>query len=102
MKVKVDLLAGLDLRHPAAGRAPLHAEYRPQRRLAGGDDRSLPNAGQPLGKTDGGHSLPLAGGGGRSRSDQYQLAPRRKRGIGEYVQLQLGAITSDGLEIIFW
>ena len=81
-EVEVDVLHGHDLRVPAAGRAALHAEAGPERRLAQRDDRSLAEAVERLPEADRRRRLALARGRRRDRRDEHQrrLGPALARG----------------------
>src|ERR1044071_1932322 len=101
VKMQIDLLARLDLGFSSAGSSAFHAEHRPQRRLARRDDGPSANALQPLRKPNGRNGLPFTGRGRRGRSHQDKLASARERRIRKDIQLQLGAVTSNGLKIVF-
>jgi hypothetical protein len=96
VEVKIDLLARLHLGQAAAGRAALHAENRTQRWLAGGDDRLLADALQPLRQADGNHGFAFAGGGRGGGCDQDQFATYGKCRVVEQIQLDLGSEGADG------
>jgi len=54
-----------------------------------------------LSKPDGGNGLPFTGSRGRGGRYQDELAPARKRRISKDIQLQLGAVASNGLKLFF-
>ena len=81
-EVEVDVLHGDDLGIAAAGRPALHAEARPQRRLAQADRGLLADAVQPVAQADAGGGLAFAGRRGRDRRHQHQLAGRPCRPAG--------------------
>ena len=101
MKMQIDFLAGLNLRLSSPGGSAFHAKHRPQRRLARRNDRPAANALQPLREPDGGHGLPFTGSRRRGGRYQDELASARKRRIRKNIQLQLGAVASNGLKVIF-
>ena len=71
-EVEVDVLHRHDLREPAAGGAPLHAEAGPQGRLAQRDDGPLAEAVERLAEADGRGGLALARRRRRDRRDEHQ------------------------------
>ena len=73
-EMQVDVLHGNDLGIPAAGRAALDAEHRPEGRLPQGQHRLFAQPMQRIAQSYGGGGLALPGGGGRDGRDQYQLA----------------------------
>ena len=75
-EVEVDVLHRHHLGVAAAGGAALHAEARPQRRLAQADARLLADAVQTVAQADAGGGLALAGGRRRDGGHQHQLAGR--------------------------
>ena len=76
-KVEVYILHRDDLGIPAAGRAALDAEHRPQRRLAQRGERVFSAAAERIGKANGGRSLSLARGCRRDGRDENELSVRR-------------------------
>ena len=78
-EVQVDVFHRHDLRVAAAGGAALHAEHRPQRRLAQADQRLLADAVERVAQAHGGGGLAFARRRGRDRRDQHQLAVRACR-----------------------
>src|SRR5262249_44573314 len=99
VEVKIDFLAGLDLRQSATGSSALHAEHRAERRLARSDNGLLPNFCESLGQANRGHGLAFTGSCGVRGGDQNQLAASLKSGIAEDIELKFGAVAADGLEI---
>ena len=63
----------------AARRAALHAEIRPERRLADADRRLLADGVQPVAEADGRRRLALAGRGRVDRRDEHQMPVRAVR-----------------------
>ena len=59
-EMEVDVLHRHDLRVAAAGRAALHAEHRPERRLAQADHRLLADLVERVAEADRGRGLALA------------------------------------------
>ena len=72
-EMQVDLVHRHDLRIPAARRAALDAEHRPERRLAQRDDRLFADAGHRLSQPDGGGRFALAGRRGGDGGDEDEL-----------------------------
>src|SRR3954452_9152815 len=99
VKMQIDFLAGLNLRLSSTRSAAFHAKHRTERRLARSDNDFFANARQTLSKPDGGHSLPFTGGCGRGSRHQDELASARKCRITKDIQLQLGAVASNGFKI---
>jgi len=69
VEMEIDFRTRFDLRKAAPGGAALHAEHRAERRLARGDDHSLPDVGETLGKADGGDGLAFSRSCRRSGGD---------------------------------
>ena len=78
-EVEVDVLHRHDLRVAAAGGAALHAEHRPETRLAQADDRLLADPVQRVAQPDGRRRLALARRRRADRGDEDQLAVRAGR-----------------------
>ena len=78
-EVEVDVLHRHDLRVAAAGRAALHAEAGPERRLAQADRGALADAVQRVAEADRRRGLPLAGRRRVDGGDEDQLAVRPRR-----------------------
>ena len=75
-EVEVDVLHRHDLGVAAAGGAALHAERRPERRLAQAQHRLLADVVERVGEADRGRGLAFARRRRRDRRDQDQLAVR--------------------------
>ena len=75
-EVQIDVLHRDHLRVAAAARASLHAEHRPERRLAHAEGRMLPELPERLGHAHRHGGLPLARGRGVDARDEDQ-APLR-------------------------
>ena len=97
-EVQVDVLHRHHLRVAAAGRAALHAEHRPERRLAQADDRLLADAVERVAQADRGGRLAFARGRRADRRDQDQLAVRPVGQRVDVVERDLGLVVAVGLE----
>jgi hypothetical protein len=75
-KMQVDIFHRHDLGVAAARRAALHAECRPQARLAQAEHRALAELVEGVGEPDGRRRLPLAGGRRRHRGNENEPAVR--------------------------
>ncbi len=83
-EVQVDVGHRHHLRVAAAGRAALHAEHRPHRRLPQAGHRLQPQPVQRVGETDRGRRLALPRRRRRDRGHQDQLA---ERAVGQRLQV---------------
>lgn len=101
VEMQVDLLAGFHLRETASGCPAFEAEDRPQRWFAGSDDGFVAHAFEGLGQSNGNNRLAFSGNGGRGRRNKDELAADRKGRIGEYFELELGAIGAERF-IVGW
>ena len=99
-EVEVDVLHRHDLGVAAAGRAALHAEARPQRRLAQADARLLADPVQAVAQADAGGGLAFAGRRGRDGRDQDQLAGRLVLQPAIQVQRDLGLVLAVVLQVV--
>ncbi len=99
-EVEIDLLAGLDLREAATGRAALHAEDGAEGGFAGSDDGLFAEVLESLDEADGGDSLAFAGSCGGGGGDEDQLAARRTSGVAEKVEVQLGKLGAELVVVV--
>jgi hypothetical protein len=99
-KVQVDVLHRHHLRVAAAGRAALHAEHRPERRLAEADHRLLANVVQRVAEAHRGGRLALARRGRADRRHQDQLPVLAALERVQVLQRQLGLVVPVGLEVL--
>ena len=76
-EMQVDVLHRHDLRVAAARRAALHAEDRPERRLAQAGDGARADAVQRIGQPDGRRRLAFAGRRRADRRHEHELAAAR-------------------------
>lgn len=102
MKMKIDLLAGLDLRASSACGTALEAKDRPEGGLARGNQRLFSQMGEALREPDGRNGLAFASRGGAGGCYENQLSSARKGFVLEQVQTNLGAVASERLVEIFW
>ncbi len=98
-EMEVDVLHRNDLRVTAAGSAALHAEGRPERRLAQAEHRLLADVVERVGEADRRRRLALAGGRRRDRGDQDQLAVLLVLERLDVVHRHLGLVVAVGFEI---
>ena len=89
-EMEVDLVHRDNLGVAAAGRAALHAEARPERRLAQADDRFPADAVERVAEADGGCRLALARRGRADRRHKNELAVRAVRETAKKIILELG------------
>ena len=99
-EMEVDVLHRHDLGVAAASGAALHAERRPERRLAQAQHRLLADVVEGVGEADRGRGLALAGGRRRDRRDQDQLAVRLRAERLDVVHRHLGLVVAVGLEVL--
>ena len=99
-EMEVDVLHGDDLGVAAAGSAALHAEARPQRRLAEADAGLLADAVQAVAEADAGGRLAFAGGRGRDGGHQDQLAGRPVLQPMIEIQRDLGLVLAVVLQVV--
>ena len=97
-EMEVDVLHRHDLGITAAGGATLHAEARPEGRLAQTDAGALADAVQRIAETDGSRGLPFPGGRRRDGGDKHEPA----LGLGQLflieIEADLGLVFSVMLE----
>src|SRR5690606_29730129 len=89
-----------DLRIAAAGRPALHAEYRPERRLAQADHRLLADVIQRIAEADGRGGLAFARrrrADGRNEDELAVLLPLEAL---EVVERHLGLVVAIGLQML--
>ena len=101
-EVEVDVGHRHDLAVAAAGRAALHAEHRPHRRLAQAGHRPLPHPVQGVGEAHRGRGLALARRRRRERGHQHQPAERpvgERRQVGQ-VDLRLVVAVRDEVLLV--
>ena len=91
-EMEVDVLHRHDLRVAAAGRAALHPEAGPERRLADADHRLLADVVQRIAKPDRGRGLALAGRRRGDRGDEDQLAVGPVGEPGDIVERDFGLV----------
>jgi hypothetical protein len=91
-EVQVDLLHRHDLGLAAAGGAALHAEARPERRLAQADHGLLADAVQGVAQAHRGGGLALARGRRGDRRDQHELAGLPALQPGDVAVVDLGDV----------
>src|SRR5882672_1952541 len=101
-KVQVDVFHRNDLRVAPAGRAALHAEHRPERRLAQADHRLLADVVQRVAETDRRGGLALARGRGADRGDQDQLRVGLLLQAVEVLERNLRLVVPVGFEVFLW
>ena len=95
-EVQIDVFHRHDLREAAAGRAALHAEHRPQARLAQADDRLLADLIERIAESDRGRGLAFAGGRRAQRRHQNQLAVGFVLQAVDEVEADLGLVMAVG------
>jgi len=78
-EVQVDVLHRQNLRSTAACAGALHAQHRPDRRLAQRDDRSASGPGERVGKPDRHRRLALAGRRGAHSAHEHESAESTRR-----------------------
>ena len=100
-EVQIDVFHRDHLRVAAARGAALHAEHRPQGRLAQADDGLLADEIQRVSQAHRRGGLALARGSRRDGRDEHQLALGPTVEVRQVVERHFGLVTSVGLELLF-